>query len=91
MRVEVKGELDLSTSPRLEDALRDEFNSGKSVVLDLSQVTFIDSTGLNVLVAALRSCEQNGCQLELGPEPSVQVSRVLRITGLDTVFPISSD
>lgn len=91
MRVEVQGELDLSTSPQLGQVLGREFDDGRSVVLDLSQVTFIDSTGLNVLVAALRSCEENGCKLVLSPELPAQVSRVFTITGLDTVLPITRD
>lgn len=91
VRIDVKGELDLSTSPQLQDVLGREFDAGHSVLLDLSEVTFIDSTGLNVLVAALRSCEQNGCRLELGPHLPAQVSRVFKITGLDTVLPISHE
>jgi anti-sigma B factor antagonist len=91
VRVEVTGELDLSTSPQLGEALGREFDAGRSVVLDLSDVTFIDSTGLNVLVAALRSCEQNGCRLELEPDLPAQVSRVFEITGLDTVLPIATE
>ena len=91
VRLEVKGELDLSTSPRLEEALGRAFDRGTSVVLDLSRVAFIDSTGLNVLVAALRSCEQNGCSLAVSPDLPSQVRRVLQITGIDGVLPIASE
>jgi anti-anti-sigma factor len=88
MRVE--GELDLSTSPSMGEALLEELNRGRSVVLDLSGITFIDSTGLNTLVAALRSCEANGGSLALGPNLPSQVTRVLEITGLDALLPIAS-
>jgi len=89
--VQVRGELDLSTSPELGEALLQELAGGRSVVLDLSGVTFIDSTGLNTLVGALRSSEANGGRLALGPDLPNQVSRVLAITGLDAVLPIATE
>ena len=86
----VSGELDLSTSPQLRDVLGRELDGGKSVVLDLSRVTFIDSTALNALVGALRSCESNGGSFMVGPDLPAQVSRVFAITGLDTILPIDA-
>lgn len=86
----VSGELDLSTSPQLGEMLDRELDGGKSVLLDLSEVTFIDSTALNTLVTALRSCESNGGSLTVGPDLPAQVSRVFQITGLDAVLPIAS-
>ena len=91
MRVQVRGELDLSTSPQLGDALERELDAGRSVVVDLSRVTFIDSTALNTLVGALRSCESNGGALLLSGNLPAQVSRVFEITGLDTVLPIAEE
>jgi anti-sigma B factor antagonist len=87
----VRGELDLSTSPQLGDALRQELDRGRAVLLDLSEVAFIDSTGLNTLVEALRSCDTNRGTLALTPALSAQVSRVFEITGLDEVLPIESE
>lgn len=89
VRVEVRGELDLSTSPELGDALRHELDGGRSVIVDLSQVTFIDSTALNTLIAALRSCESNGCSLAVSPTLPPQVTKVFKITGLDSVIPLA--
>jgi anti-sigma B factor antagonist len=91
VRVAVHGELDLSTSPELGDALRRELNDGRSVIVDLSNVTFIDSTALNTLVGALRLCESNGTSLAVGRRLPAQVSRVFEITGLDAVLPVASD
>ena len=91
VRVQVRGELDLSTSPELGDALERELDEGRSVVVDLSRVTFIDSTALNTLVGALRSCESNGGMLRLSGNLPAQVSRVFEITGLDTVLPIGEE
>jgi anti-anti-sigma factor len=91
VRVRVLGELDLSTSPELGETLLRELGEGRSVVVDLSAVTFIDSTGLNTLVAALRSCDTNGGSLMLSPELPAQVTRVFEITGLDAVLPIAAE
>jgi anti-anti-sigma factor len=91
VRVQVRGELDLSTSPALGETLGREMTEGKSVVLDLSGVTFIDSTGLNTLIRALRACEANGGGFSVSPDLPAQVSRVFQITGLNAVLPIASD
>ena len=89
VRLEVSGELDLSTSPELGQALKRELDGGRTVVVDLSRVTFIDSTGLNTLVGALRLCESNGGRLAVSPKLPAQVTRVFEISGLDTVIPIA--
>lgn len=89
--VRVHGEVDLSTSPELGEMLRREISGGRSVVLDLSGVTFIDSSGLNTLIRALRLCEANGGSLELAPVLPAQVRRVFEITGLDGVLRIASE
>jgi anti-sigma B factor antagonist len=91
VRVDVRGDLDLSTSPELGETLLREISGGNSVVLDLSGVTFIDSTGLNALIQAFGACESNGGELALTPNLPAQVSRVFRITGLDALPPIASD
>lgn len=91
VRVQVRGDLDLSTSPKLCDTLIREISGGKSVVLDLSGVTFIDSTGLNTLIQALGACESNGGALMLCPDLPAQVSRVFQISGLDALLPVASE
>lgn len=90
MKVRVSGDLDLSTSPQLRDVLGRELDHGNLVVLDLSQVTFIDSTALNALVGAVRWCESNGGSFVVGPDLPAQVSRVFAVTGLDAILPIGS-
>lgn len=87
----VRGELDLSTSPQLSQALTHEITGGKSVLLDFSAVTFIDSTGLNTLIRALRLCQANGGALRVSDDLPAQIRRVFELTGLDAVLPISPD
>lgn len=79
--VRVVGQLDLETCPLLEDAL----NESTPVVVDLSGVTFIGSTGLSVMLAAHERCTGAGHSFQLAA-PSAVVSRVLCISGLDQYF-----
>lgn len=86
--LEVNGELDLSTAAQLEGPLEEAIDSSKSAVLiDLSDCTFIDSTGIALVVRAWQRVDAaagNGgegglvlcCQNE-------QVRRVLEVTGLE--------
>lgn len=91
VRVKVEGELDLSTSRALDETLRREIDAGSRIVVDLSEITFIDSTGLNTLMAALRASSMNGGALAVSPSLPAQVRRVLEITGLSKVLPIAAE
>ena len=88
--VRVSGEVDILTSPALGDQLRSVTDQGHpSVVVDLGEVTFLDSTGLSVLIAGLKRCEAAGGQLYLtSPRPNVR--KVLEITGLTDVFHVGT-
>jgi anti-sigma B factor antagonist len=86
--VTATGELDLYTAPRLQAALagllRDQADR---VTVDLSGVEFCDSTGMNVLLSAMKRLKEQGGALELAaPRPAVK--RILQVTGLDTVFTV---
>jgi anti-sigma B factor antagonist len=84
----VKGEVDLYTSPQLKEKVGEMVEQGQSrLVIDLTDVGFMDSSGLGVLVTALKRARERDGQLALVcPEGSVH--KVLTITGLDRVFPI---
>jgi anti-sigma B factor antagonist len=87
----VKGELDLETSPQLEQALNAAIDSGApGVLIDLSDCGFIDSTGLAVLVAAWKAIgERNGTAGTLVLCcPDDQVDRLFKLTGLGEAIPI---
>lgn len=87
--VGVSGELDCATASileeRLEDLLSDQGNL--SIVLDLSDMTFVDSTGLAVFVTAYRHLHERGGSLLLR-RPSASTWKVFETTGLDRVLPI---
>ena len=83
VQVSLRGELDLSTADKVEDELRRlEDHADKLLVLDLSGLTFLDSTGLRLMVTADQRARKAGRRLALvkGPET---VHRVFTITKLD--------
>lgn len=84
----VSGEVDLFTSPKLKERILDLLEGGTTkLVLDLEQVTFMDSTGLGVLVGALRRLTERQGSLALVC-PQGPVLRVMEVTGLNKVFDI---
>ena len=86
--VSAVGEVDVSTAPELRQRLQ-ELPEGSQVVVDLTDVTFLDSTGLGVLVAALKRVRESdaGGDLRL-VVTRPQVTKVLEVTGLSTVFSV---
>jgi anti-anti-sigma factor len=77
----LQGELDLASARQLETRLAEvERESPARLVVDLSRLVFIDSTGLRLLLQADARARERGCELVLRPgEPSVQ--RVFEVTG----------
>jgi len=87
--VDVRGELDLSTSEALRSALEGSFEHGPRIAVDLSGVSFMDSTSLGLLVAYLkRARERDGDLMLVGVQGSP--AKVIALTGLDGVFGIES-
>jgi anti-sigma B factor antagonist len=84
----VTGEIDLATAPDLRERLMvQEADRVETIVVDLTGVSFIDSTALGVLVGAYRRQEDAGGTLKLVvTEP--RILKVLEITDLTSVFPV---
>jgi len=80
--VRVIGALDLATSDAVEEALHAAFDERVGARLDLSQVTFLDSSGMRGVLRAYRHARERGAVFEVVPGPPA-VQRVLRITGVD--------
>ncbi|WP_051107950.1 STAS domain-containing protein [Actinomadura atramentaria] len=86
--VTATGELDLYTAPRLQTALAGVLHDDiERIVVDLSGVDFCDSTGMNVLLSAMRRATECGGSFALAA-PRTAVRRILQVTGLDTVFTV---
>jgi anti-sigma B factor antagonist len=86
----VVGELDIATSPSLDEALaRARATDAASIVVDLSAVSFIDSTGLHVLLR--HTCAEEGGPRVSLTTPSPQARRVFELSGLLDYLPFVSD
>ena len=86
--LEVSGEVDIYTAPKLRDRLVELIEGGSQLVaIDLRGVSFMDSTGLGSLVAGLKRMRERDGALALvsARDP---VLKVLEITGLDKVFAV---
>lgn len=75
-----EGELDLTAAPQLEEHLLRVLAEGDAV-LDLSRISFIDSTGIALLVSVSGTARERGRRLELR-DPSPHVERLINLTGV---------
>lgn len=84
----VSGEVDVFTAPDLDRAIAAQLAEGRTrLVIDLSSVSFLDSTGLGVLVKGLKGAREAGGSLTL-VITSDRIRRIFDITGLDAAMPI---
>jgi anti-anti-sigma factor len=87
----LNGELDIASAPGLQRTVARlcALPTTQALTLDMSGLTFIDSTGLAAIVYASRVCEQRECPLDVvrGPEA---VQAVFAMTGLDRLLPFRS-
>lgn len=82
----VKGEVDVHTAPDLDAALTQVVEAGNyKLIVDLSAVDFLDSTGLGVLVKALKRVREHDGSLAVVTTTD-RISKVFRITGLDSAI-----
>ncbi len=88
--IHVDGELDVYTAPRLKEAIAEATSQGHNLlVVDLTQVEFIDSTALGVLVGSLRRLRAIEGDLRLVVDDA-HLAKMFRITGFDGMFSIHS-
>jgi anti-sigma B factor antagonist len=80
------GRLNMVAAPAFKNLVEETVASGQTrIVVDLSQVTFIDSSGLGALISGLKATRQAGGDLRIAEVPE-QVMTVLRLTNLDRVL-----
>jgi anti-sigma B factor antagonist len=85
--ITVQGELDLATAPRLKWPLVDAIDAGRRrLIVDLTGVTFMDSTALGVLIGIRRALKLGGRLAIVCTNPDVL--KIFEISGLDAAFPI---
>ncbi|MFF4012723.1 STAS domain-containing protein [Streptomyces sp. NPDC001717] len=89
--VHVGGEMDIDRAPMLRNALHTAITrpgGPDEIIVDLADLFFCDSAGLNALLQARHTAQEHGKQLILRA-PQRQVLRLLDITGADTLFTIT--
>ncbi len=86
----LSGDLDMSATFRLEPVLDRLFDGDEvsELVLDLSGVSFVDSSGLGLLIATHARSQEAECPMAI-VNASPEVQRVFRIAGVDDVLPIT--
>ena len=87
-RIAVTGELDLSVSSQLERALEREREARRSVILDMARVTFMDSTGLTLVLRAMKDAQANGWRFAIAAPLSKPVELVARVAGVLPMLPL---
>ncbi|MEU0795254.1 STAS domain-containing protein [Amycolatopsis sp. NPDC005961] len=91
--IEVAGEIDAGTAPELRRELAQEkvdTTAARLVVVDLSEVGFIDSAGLTILAGLHRRGRERGVSVKVVTR-QYAVKRALNITGLDELIPVVAD
>jgi anti-sigma B factor antagonist len=87
--VAVRGEVDVYSAPQLKQKITELLQSGNpSLIVDLTEVAFLDSTGLGALVEARAASGEAGGVLPLVCNQE-RILKLFTITGLDGVFTIS--
>jgi anti-sigma B factor antagonist len=86
VRLRLVGELDLGSVPGVEERLRELGEAAHRVRIDLSGLTFIDSSGIRLLVHALRDAQRDGWNLEVDHEVPAQVQRILALANVERLI-----
>jgi anti-anti-sigma factor len=85
--ITVAGEIDIATAPQLRERLTALAASGRPLVVDLAQVSFLDAAGLGVLAGTAHRARARGTSLHvISARP--QIRRLFAITGLDRHIPL---
>ena len=84
--LDLEGEVDVYTAPLLRQEIMDQVDAGvKHLLVNLSQVEYLDSTGLGILIGGVKRLkEQDGSLKLVGPSP--RITRIFEITGLNKIF-----
>lgn len=88
--IALDGEIDLETAPTVRTTLLEHLKKGKNLLIDLAQVTYIDSSGIASLVEGLQMARKQGHDLAL-VSVSQRAHRVLELARLDKVFTLHAD
>lgn len=84
--IKLGGEVDIATAQSLRDLFKEKYNDKKAdFSLDLSELNYIDSTGLGVIIGAYGRMQEQGNKICIN-NPKENVAKLLRITNLDKIL-----
>ncbi len=86
LTIEISGRLDTNTSPKLEAELKQSINGVKELIFDFSEVEYISSAGLRVLLAAQKVMNRQGSMKLTGVRP--EINEIFEITGFSDILTI---
>jgi anti-sigma B factor antagonist len=88
VRLTLVGELDIAVADQLTRRVHELATARQRIRLDLSQLDFVDSTGLRAVIGAVMESERDGFELEIVPEVNGQVRRLVDLSGVaDKLWP----
>jgi anti-sigma B factor antagonist len=85
------GEIDLASAPAVQEALRSAAPDGAAVVLDLRRVTFMDSSGLALIVGQHRRARETGARFAVAISAGSEVQRIIELSGIATLVTLIDD
>jgi anti-anti-sigma factor len=86
--VSVSGEVDIATADAITQALAEPRAAGRSVLLDLSRVVFLDSTGVRTLISAAREAGNDPALFAIRSDLAAPVQRGLSLMGVLPLLPL---
>jgi anti-sigma B factor antagonist len=86
VRLGISGELDLSRAEQLEGAIRAEASDAREIVIDLTDLQFMDSSGLQVLLQAYGRSREDSDRISFVPSKHEAITRLLVITETTEIF-----
>ena len=85
----IAGDIDLEVTPDIKSQLVGQLDGARGLTIDAANVSYLDSSGVSVLIIAMQSCKQMGIALTIA-KISDEAVRVLQLAKLDKILPIEA-
>lgn len=85
----IAGDIDLEVTPDIKTQLAGQLDGARGLTIDAANVSYLDSSGVSILIIAMQSCKQIGIPLSIA-KISEEAVRVLQLAKLDKILPIEA-
>jgi anti-anti-sigma factor len=85
----IAGDIDLEVTPDIKSQLVGQLDGARGLTIDAANVSYLDSSGVSILIIAMQSCKQMGIALTIA-KISDEAVRVLQLAKLDKILPIEA-